>query len=892
MNELGLTLIGGVARATALAALGVLACLALRRRRPSAGATAALTTLLGLVAVTALAPSPWPRWWSLEPSWPAAAPPVPATAAAPAQAVAPPSGRPTAPAATPPGSPGGESWAAWAAAFADEFRSRRQERAVAGGGWRWPAWVVVAYLAGVAAGLAWLGLGLRAVSLVRRRSRPIDDPALLDQVEGLRDELGLARPVALRESEELATPATVGWLRPALLLPEDWRAWDDRERRAVLAHELAHVRRGDYAAGLLAQLSLAFHFYHPLAHWLAGRLRLQQELAADSWGALLSGGRRSYLSTLARLALRRDEVPVSGPARAFLPTRGMFSRRIEMLRDAKMPQDPSPRRRHALIVGALVASGLLLAGLRGPGGPSSARALAAPAGPAAAEGGFDLSYVPAGAGVLVAGRPAELLGRPEAAHLANFAQDGSLLKSLGFPIDQLDQVTLAITRRGEAARRPGTGFPPFDVIILRATKAQDWKGLTAKLPETEEARHEGQTYRRPKDPTAPSYFLPDDRTFVLAPEETLKSIIAVGKKPTRHVWGPAWDRVEKGQLAIAVDMGWVLDALRGPRSRPDIFEKTGAFSPLLDKAYAYAAGVDASKGLAVDAVASCTSDEGAKRVAETAEAGLTLLKNALQTSLRPAPGARHGVPPALVDAAESLLAKARVERDGRTVRLRATADVDTAALLGNVLLPAVGSARAAARRAQSVNNLKQIALAMHNYQAQHGHFPPAAAMGPDGKTPHSWRIELLPFLDQDALYKQYKMDEPWDSPANRKVLEQVPAVYRCPDAGGDPTAACYFALTGPDTLMPADGAGVKIQEIADGLSNTLMFVEAKRAIPWTKPADIPYDPSKPLPELGGFFPNGFDAAFGDGSVKFLSHTINEQTLRALITKAGGEVVSF
>ena len=166
----------------------------------------------------------------------------------------------------------------------------------------------------------------------------------------------------------LATPATIGWRRPLLLLPGDWRDWGPDERRAVLAHELAHVRRGDFLAGLAAQLGLSLHFYHPLAHWLAARLRLEQELAADAWAARLSGGKPSYLATLAQMALRRDSRAMTWPARAFLPSHGTFVRRIEMLRNTQQIRPGSlPLAARILTVGGLATLGLLVAGLRGPG---------------------------------------------------------------------------------------------------------------------------------------------------------------------------------------------------------------------------------------------------------------------------------------------------------------------------------------------------------------------------------------------------------------------------------------------------------------------------------------------------------------------------------------------
>ena len=113
---------------------------------------------------------------------------------------------------------------------------------------------------------------------------------LLDE---LRRAMGCRRRVELREVSDLTTPATAGWRRPVVLLPDDWRSWDDSERRAVLAHELAHVVRGDYAAGLLARVAVVLHVYHPMVHWMAGQLQMQQELAADAMGARFAGGRRA-----------------------------------------------------------------------------------------------------------------------------------------------------------------------------------------------------------------------------------------------------------------------------------------------------------------------------------------------------------------------------------------------------------------------------------------------------------------------------------------------------------------------------------------------------------------------------------------------------------------------
>jgi len=119
----------------------------------------------------------------------------------------------------------------------------------------------------------------------------------------------------------------------------------------------------------------------------------------------------------------------------------------------------------------------------------------------------------------------------------------------------------------------------------------------------------------------------------------------------------------------------------------------------------------------------------------------------------------------------------------------------------------------------------------------------------------------------------------------------MPAVFR--DPTGDPRGkdTAYFALVGPTTFFGEKGSrGTTFAEIRDGTSNTIAIVEAKRAVPWTKPEDIEYDADKPLPKFGGWHPGGFIAGYGDGSVHFLSETLDEGTLRNLITRAGGELI--
>src|SRR5262249_24481991 len=132
----------------------------------------------------------------------------------------------------------------------------------------------------------------------------------------------------------------------------------------------------------------------------------------------------------------------------------------------------------------------------------------------------------------------------------------------------------------------------------------------------------------------------------------------------------------------------------------------------------------------------------------------------------------------------------------------------------------------------------------------------------------------------------FKLDEPWNSPHNIKLLERMPAVFLAPGQKSQ-TDTFYRVFTGEETVFPGP-KGLRFTDIMDGTSNTLLVVEAAQAVPWTKPDELPYDPKAGLPALGGAFPDGFHVLFADGHVRFLPRNIDVRTLRGLITPNGRE----
>ncbi len=914
MNEFGLTLIWCAIQVTVLCAVSGLLYLLVRRIGPATASLTALTSLFLVVALSAFAFSPWPRWAAVrlqhEPSTDVSE----VTRAAPTAVV------PDDATATPNNfdrisdEPRASSTAAdFFAALWDELQRPATSAAYAHSGWRWSAVFALFFLIGGALGFVRLSAGLVSMRAWRCKSEPIADTELTEIVERLRSQLQCRRPIELRQSDSLTTPATIGWRRPLILLPADWTEWNERERRVVLAHEIAHIRRNDFLAWVCAQVGLALHFYHPLVHWLARRLRLQQELAADADAASVAGGRQPYLTTLAEMALRRADHPLSWPARTFLPTRGTFLRRIEMLRDSKNLIRPTSGSRRLAIVVVLFLAALAAAGFRGTmsnpsnevlGGESTAggQLASAPADSAAAKTAprrakgnelFSLAYIPRDVFVVGAVRPAKLLSHPESRALAAaFRQDGVFEKQIGIPLDRIEMAMFFVLRRTSAG-----GRADFDLagIIARTKTGDDAKEIGRVFaPEAVKESYADQEYYRSGSRTGHFYFLPDERTVVTSKDiGFLRRIIVAGKAgAARAEWAKTWQQMARSDAAIMYNLEGVKAEIQAEMERAPgpVRVQMATFAPLWQNTSSAAVGVTLDKQLTLQGVANCATADGAKKVRDTLAAAITLGRNAL-SQLRETASVRADADGPIMlraaDAADALLDEVTVSQKGETVTLTGRTDIEDTATVATALLDAVKAARAAARRAQAMNNLKQLGLAFHCYHDVHKRFPPAVVMGPDGKTPHSWRVEVLPFLEQKELYDQYRMTEPWDSPHNKTLLQKMPAFFRDPSAGPTSTNSCYFALTGNGTVF-SNKEGAQFRDIRDGTSNTLLLVEAKREIPWTKPEDIPYDPEQRIPQLGGFQKNVFLTVFCDGAARAIAQTIDEKALRAMITISDGQ----
>jgi hypothetical protein len=176
------------------------------------------------------------------------------------------------------------------------------------------------------------------------------------------------------------------------------------------------------------------------------------------------------------------------------------------------------------------------------------------------------------------------------------------------------------------------------------------------------------------------------------------------------------------------------------------------------------------------------------------------------------------------------------------------------------------------------------------YEEQHGQLPPAAVCGEDGTPLLSWRVLLLPFIEQKELFARFKLDEPWDGPNNRELLAEMPHVFRPYDGSSppEPNTTFYQVFVGKGTAFESGVALRLRRDFPDGVSNTFLVIEAGTAVPWTKPEDLPYAADKPVPQVGGLFKDSFRVGFADGHARGFLRSITEDSLRAGIVRNDGK----
>jgi len=467
------------------------------------------------------------------------------------------------------------------------------------------------------------------------------------------------------------------------------------------------------------------------------------------------------------------------------------------------------------------------------------------------------------------------------------------LKEVGIDPVAIEQLLVEV----EFAGLPRVG------VVARFTEPVPTGPILGPLwKRTVDDKFDGVAYRRAGAMMDVSIYRADDRTLIVAHDDLLRKMVAQQKKALD---GTVAKRL--ADLGQQTDLSAVVSvpALRpymamglGMAPLPPELSDVRVVGELIDRIeVSLRLTAQGHAKLAVQATDAAAAERLCGIMDQAIEFGQKQIRAEAQQHLRSADPIEQALGRYQQRIGGQAFEGLKLDRDGaqlsKSVDWTANPQVQIAVMgvLLGLLLPAVQSAREAARKAASTNNMKQLALAMFMYESAQQHFPARASFDQEGRPLLSWRVHLLPYIDQNALYKQFHLDEPWDSPHNRTLIDKMPAILRSPNSAVQGGKTVYLGVQGPGLFF--DGSkGRGMAEIRDGTSNTIMLVEVddERAVPWTKPADWEADLQQPTAGVGHLRPGAFIAAMADGSVRTIVTSMDSQILRALLTVAGGEVV--
>lgn len=436
--------------------------------------------------------------------------------------------------------------------------------------------------------------------------------------------------------------------------------------------------------------------------------------------------------------------------------------------------------------------------------------------------------------------------------------------------------------------------PPMWAAILRFHEMQGLSDhVTQRLDETTLG---GKTVYS-SDGDGPSFLVYDDATMFVGDEGLFKSMLNADRS------GDLAKLVKstklKGQAFAFGDVSQVRDLINEQLTQFDGMMMPPPLERLLDipnLVNSLELSVSSDDEMETTLALNTESNEKAEEVKKILVDGIAMGKQMLiaqmagsMSSDDPMSAASIQYVRRLVESYEQKLTPAV---NGSQLIMKLESESAMAPVFVGMLLPALQSVRSAARRTDSANRVRQLMLSMHNYASAHGKLPAKASYDDNGKPLLSWRVHMLPYLGEDELYRKFNLDEPWDSDHNSRLINEMPDHFVCPDVGYLEGKTVYLGVTGEG--MALGDKERSFSEITDGTSNTVMLVEAdaSRAQIWTKPADYEFDEDRPMHGLGGNRPDGFNAAFMDGSVQFMSNGLDEEVWKSLLTIAGGEVVDW
>lgn len=450
--------------------------------------------------------------------------------------------------------------------------------------------------------------------------------------------------------------------------------------------------------------------------------------------------------------------------------------------------------------------------------------------------------------------------------------------------------------------KKNAGFDPRDIesvlvaadpaqqrfaAVIRFSKPIDSELVVSKMLKEghEKATHNGAEYYRNSAMTNPSAHFPNDKTVVLGLEADLQRMMgkpAASSELITRLKGLDLSHDFAGTFV----MSGLPEQIRSQMKRNPIPQPFTPLGEVPDLVTAVTIGAKLVDSLELNVILSTKSERDGSRLQQIVGPSVDLGKGLAAQQLGQLPPQASQVVKPILDSITS-----QVQGSDVHISLKAEAAGATG-MLTALLLPAVQQARAAARFTVQRNRFKQIGVALHNYHDSHQQFPVASdaiKRDANGKPLLSWRVHILPFLEEGVLYRQFKLDEPWDSAHNMKLIKEMPEVYFTEhnrEAGKTTVQAPVTEDSVFGGIRP-----VRIRDMTDGLSNTIIVVntKAEHAVQWTKPADLSVNAESPVSGLEAGI-RGFLVLFGDGSTRAISPDLEANMYMNLFNKSDGNAI--
>ena len=500
-----------------------------------------------------------------------------------------------------------------------------------------------------------------------------------------------------------------------------------------------------------------------------------------------------------------------------------------------------------------------------------------------------LPYIPNNADIVVVMRPAKIMNSGDY-HSLKRAGGEFFEKTVDRWTNQYFSVSLAELNEIDQIIYATEIFDPttgadfskrIDVMIIRTTKdnSEQFELATHDIAETIEFKN--KEYFQTNKPVQRRYrfvHIADKKTIICAvTKHAMEAAIDTGSDgPSKSRWHKQWQEIGNKPFSVVVEN----DAIKTTGIFAYLAQQSSKETDGAQKVEYMMLGAEPGQKSKINCRIFFPDQSAARGAAKFVEQSLEMAWNML--NMQEAMFKKQGQE-AIFNMARDALKSTEVKAVEKMVDLSSSINIDFKSLE-----PLFESNYRAMVRSEAANNLRQVTLSIHNYESANGKMPPPVLVSDSGKK-YSWRIAVLPYIGEKELYDQYRFDEEWNSPHNLKVTSKMPDAFRSNTDDKETTNTSWFLLSGEEGIYGGEKGGT-FASIRDGTSNTILAVEADRAVHWAEPVDIEIDPKTGIPKLGGIHKGGFNASFADGSVRFISENTDPQVLWQLYTASGGEVV--